>query len=43
MQKDEYFWDRDLHNEFIKIFTICGKNWKTISLKIIENGMKHKN
>ena len=40
--KGEYFWPRELHEEFMRHFTVWGKTWKMVSQKMAENGIKNK-
>lgn len=38
----KYFWDRKLHEEFMRHFSCYGKTWKVISQKLSENGILNK-
>ena len=38
----DYFWKKSLHDEFMRHFTVWGKTWKIVSLKMIENGISDK-
>ena len=40
--KGDYFWPRDLHEEFMRHFTVWGKTWKMVSQKMTENGITNK-
>jgi len=41
-EKGLYFWPRDLHEEFMRHFTVWGKTWKMVSQKMAENGILDK-
>lgn len=38
-KQGDYFWNRHLHEEFMKHFSVWGKTWKVVSQKMIENGI----
>ena len=38
----DYFWKRNLHDEFMRHFSVWGKTWKVVSQKMIENGISDK-
>ena len=37
-----YFWQKKLHDEFMKHFTVWGKTWKVVSQKMCDNGITEK-
>ena len=42
IDQGKYFWDRALHEEFMKHFSCFGKTWKVISQRLSENGILNK-
>jgi len=41
-EKGTYFWNNQLHQEFMRHFVIYGKTWKVVSQMMTENGIKDK-
>jgi hypothetical protein len=42
-KQGEYFWAANLHDEFMRHFSVFGKTWKVVSAKMAENGINNKN